>query len=43
MPRTVHGIEEITALAGQDLGHSRWWEVSQETIDTFAAVSGDHQ
>ncbi|MGX1710457.1 MaoC family dehydratase [Streptomyces albidoflavus] len=43
MPRTAHGIEEITALAGQDLGHSRWWEVSQETIDTFAAVSGDHQ
>lgn len=43
MPRTVHGIDGITALAGQDLGHSSWWEVTQELIDTFAEVSGDHQ
>ncbi|MDI3389146.1 MaoC family dehydratase [Streptomyces sp. B-S-A8] len=43
MTLTVHGIPEITQLAGRDLGHSRWRTVSQELIDTFADVSGDHQ
>jgi acyl dehydratase len=40
---TVNGIPEIMALAGRDLGHSQWREVTQELIDTFADVSGDHQ
>lgn len=43
MPRIVHGIDEITGLAGQDLGHSDWRPVTQELIDAFAEVSGDHQ
>lgn len=40
---TVHGIPEILALAGRDLGRSAWRTVTQELIDTFAEVSGDHQ
>ncbi|MGV9253111.1 MaoC family dehydratase [Streptomyces sp. NPDC003697] len=43
MALTVHGIPEITRLAGRDLGHSSWKEVTQHLIDTFADVSGDHQ
>lgn len=43
MALVVDGIAEITALAGRDLGHSRWWEVTQSQIDAFADVSGDHQ
>ncbi|MER6082627.1 MaoC family dehydratase [Streptomyces sp. NPDC001833] len=43
MALTVHGISEIMQLAGRDLGHSRWKEVTQELIDAFADVSGDHQ
>ncbi|MCX5143713.1 MULTISPECIES: MaoC family dehydratase [unclassified Streptomyces] len=43
MPLTVHGIPEILALNGRDLGHSDWKEITQELIDAYAAVSGDHQ
>nr|WP_202512888.1 MaoC family dehydratase [Streptomyces sp. SID3343] len=39
----VDGIPEITRLAGRDLGHSRWKEVTQELVDTYARVSGDDQ
>jgi len=40
---TANGIEEIQALAGRDLGTSDWRTVTQDLIDTFAEVSGDHQ
>jgi len=43
MPLTVHGIPEILTLGGRDLGRSAWREVTQELIDTYAYVSGDHQ
>ena len=43
MTLTVHGIDEIAALAGRDLGYSRWREVTQSDVDTFAEVSGDRQ
>lgn len=43
MPLTVHGIPEILALNGRDLGQSDWKEITQELIDTYAYVSGDHQ
>jgi acyl dehydratase len=38
---TVNGIPEIMALAGRDLGHPGWREITQELIDAFAEVSGD--
>lgn len=43
MPLTVNGIDEIIALEGRDLGRSSWREVTQDHINTFAEVSGDHQ
>jgi acyl dehydratase len=43
MTITVNGIEELKGLAGQTIGPSDWCEVTQELIDTFADVSGDHQ
>ena len=42
-PTTVNGIDELKALVGQTLGPSDWREVTQEDIDKFADVSGDHQ
>jgi acyl dehydratase len=40
---TVNGIEELRALIGKPLGPSDWVEVSQDAIDTFAALSRDDQ
>jgi acyl dehydratase len=43
MVTTVHGLEELKALKGSDLGTSRWLEVTQERVNTFADATGDHQ
>jgi acyl dehydratase len=43
MTITVNGIEELKALEGRTLGPSEWREVTQEEIDRFADLSGDHQ
>ena len=40
---TVNGIGELKGLAGQDLGHSEWLEITQERVNTFADATGDHQ
>jgi acyl dehydratase len=40
---TVTGLQEIKALAGRDLGHSSWIEITQERVNTFADATGDHQ
>ena len=42
-PTTVNGIEELKALVGQTIGPSDWREVTQDDINKFADVSGDHQ
>lgn len=41
--RTVTTIDDLKALAGQPLGHGGWFEVTQERVDAFAEVTGDHQ
>ncbi|WP_169951017.1 MaoC family dehydratase [Microbispora sp. H11081] len=43
MTTTVHGLDEIKALAGKDLGHSGWLEITQDRVNTFADATGDHQ
>jgi acyl dehydratase len=43
MTITVTGLQEISALAGQDLGHSDWLTVAQKRVDTFADATDDHQ
>jgi acyl dehydratase len=40
---TVHGLDGLRALAGQDLGASSWIEITQERVNTFADATGDHQ
>jgi acyl dehydratase len=39
----VASLDEIRGKVGQSLGASPWIEVSQQSIDTFADVTGDHQ
>jgi acyl dehydratase len=39
----VNGVEELLALAGKDLGHSEWTEITQERVNQFAQATGDHQ
>jgi len=42
-PRIINGIEELKTLTGQEVGVSEWLPVTQEMIDRFADVTGDHQ
>ncbi len=41
--QTVNGIEELQALIGQPVGPSDWREVTQDDVNSFADLSGDHQ
>ena len=43
MARTVNGLDEVRALAGQDLGESSWRTITQEQVNQFADVTDDHQ
>lgn len=42
-PIRLAGLEGVKAHAGEELGVSRWHEVTQEEINRFAAVTGDDQ
>ncbi|KQV37903.1 MaoC family dehydratase [Massilia sp. Root335] len=39
----VSGLDALKALVGTELGRSRWFEVGQERIATFADATDDHQ
>jgi acyl dehydratase len=41
--RIINGIEELKKLSGQELGTGDWFTISQERINEFADVTGDHQ
>jgi acyl dehydratase len=41
--RTFHGIDDVEAAVGQQLGTSEWHRIDQRRIDEFSAVTGDHQ
>jgi acyl dehydratase len=41
--RTIEGVDALRAAVGQHLGHSDWHRVTQEMVDAFADVTGDHQ
>jgi acyl dehydratase len=41
--RTISGLDELKAAEGDELGISDWHEVTQQAIDAFADVTGDHQ
>lgn len=40
---TLHGVDDLRARVGQELGVSKWRAVTQDHIDAFAGVTGDHQ
>lgn len=42
-PVPLVGVEGVRARAGQELGVSAWHDVTQEQIDRFADLTGDHQ
>lgn len=41
--RDFSDVAEIVAAAGQQIGVSNWWEITQDQIDLFAEATGDHQ
>ena len=43
MPRIFESLEELAPLVGQEVGASDWFLVTQDLIDRFADVTGDHQ
>jgi acyl dehydratase len=40
---TTVAYSELPSLVGRDLGHSAWFEVTQDRINTFADATDDHQ
>ena len=41
--KTVTSIDELKALIGQETGVSDWLEITQDRVNQFADVTGDHQ
>jgi acyl dehydratase len=41
--KRIESLEELRDLVGQEIGPTEWREISQETINAYADVSGDHQ
>ncbi|MDT0300975.1 MaoC family dehydratase [Streptomonospora wellingtoniae] len=41
--RTFTDLADLVAAKGEHLGYSGWHTVTQESIDTFADATGDHQ
>ena len=39
--RTITGLDELAAAAGDELGNSDWHDVTQERVDAFAETTGD--
>jgi acyl dehydratase len=42
-PRVINGLEELRSLVGQEVGVSDWLPVTQQMINHFADLTGDHQ
>ena len=41
--RVVTTVDELKELVGQDLSVGQWVEITQERVNQFADVTGDHQ
>jgi acyl dehydratase len=42
-PLVIDGIEGLRQRVGTELGTSRWVEIEQQAVNTFAALTGDEQ
>ena len=40
---TLTGVDEVKAMVGKEIPPSEWHLVTQEDVNTFAEVTGDHQ
>ena len=43
MIHTFHGVDDVLASGGTQLGHTDGLEITQEQVNTFADATGDHQ
>jgi acyl dehydratase len=43
MTLETHSLDELKALSGAEIGVSRWFDMPQQRIDTFADATDDHQ
>src|SRR5262249_29039422 len=43
MPREVKTIDELKTLVGDEIGVGPWVEITQDRVNAFADVTGDHQ
>src|SRR5438046_8479531 len=43
MTVTANGLDELKGMAGTDLGHTGWLEITQDRVDGFADATDDHQ
>lgn len=41
--REIATLDELKALAGQEVAVSEWMEITQEQVNRFADATGDHQ
>jgi acyl dehydratase len=41
--RVIEGVEALRGLVGQEVAVGDWYTVTQEQINAFANVTGDHQ
>lgn len=42
-PRIFNSLDELRPLIGKEAGVSEWFPITQDAINHFADVSGDHQ
>jgi acyl dehydratase len=43
MTVTANGLDELKGMAGTDLGHTGWLEITQDRVDAFGGATDDHQ
>jgi acyl dehydratase len=43
MTTIINGIDELKTYGGKHLGYSDWHLITQEQVNEFAEVTGDHQ
>ena len=43
MTHTIEKFEDLKALEGEEIGISKWYQVTQEQINQFAESTNDHQ
>ncbi|MFW6074367.1 MAG: MaoC family dehydratase [Chloroflexota bacterium] len=41
--RTITTVEELKEMVGQEMRVGQWFEITQEHVNQFADVTGDHQ